>query len=36
MRATWEVKIKQIEAILKMSSEYEEVLEFLKKDQYVW
>ena len=36
MRATWEVRIKQIEAILKMSSKYEEVLEFLKKDQYVW
>ena len=36
MRATWEVKIKQIEAIFKMSSEYEEVLEFLKKDKYVW
>ena len=36
MRATWEVRIKQIEAILNMSSEYEEVLEFLKKDQYVW
>ena len=36
MRATWEVTIKQIEAILKMSSKYEEVLEFLKKDKYVW
>ena len=36
MRATWEVRINQIEAILKMSSKYEEVLEFLKKDQYVW
>ncbi len=36
MRATWEVRIKQIEAILKMSSKYEEVLEFLKKDKYVW
>ena len=36
MRATWEVRIKQIEAILKMSSKYEEVLEFLKKDRYVW
>ena len=36
MRATWEVKIKQIEAIFKMSSEYEEVLKFLKKDKYVW
>ena len=36
MRATWEVRIKQIEAILKMSSKYKEVLEFLKKDKYVW
>ena len=36
MRATWEVRIKQIEAILKMSSKYEEVLEFLKQDKYVW
>ena len=36
MRATWEVRIVQIEAILKMSSKYEEVLEFLKKDKYVW
>ena len=36
MRATWEVRIMQIEAILKMSSKYEEVLEFLKKDKYVW
>ena len=36
MRATWEVRIKQIEAILKMSGKYEEVLEFLKKDKYVW
>ena len=36
MRATWEVRIKQIEAILKMSSKYEQVLEFLKKDKYVW
>ena len=36
LRATWEVRIKQIEAILKMSSKYEEVLEFLKKDRYVW
>ena len=36
MRATWEVRIKQIEAILKMSSKYEEVLEFLKKDKYIW
>tara|TARA_B100001175_G_scaffold21076_1_gene15730 strand:+ start:545 stop:982 length:438 start_codon:yes stop_codon:yes gene_type:complete len=36
MRATWEVRIKQIEAILKMSSKYEEVLKFLKKDKYVW
>ena len=36
MRATWEVRIKQIEAVLKMSSKYEEVLEFLKKDKYVW
>ena len=36
MRATWEVRIKQIEAVLKMSSKYEEVLDFLKKDKYVW
>mgnify|MGYP001339718942 CR=1 FL=1 len=36
MRATWEVRIKQIEAILQMSSKYKEVLEFLKKDKYVW
>ena len=36
MRATWEVRIKQIEAILKMSSKYEDVLEFLKEDKYVW
>ena len=36
MRATWEVRIKQIEAILKMSSKYEEVLKFLKEDKYVW
>ena len=36
MRATWEVRIKQIEAILKMSSKYEEVLEFLKEDKYIW
>jgi len=36
MRAIWEVRIKQIEAVLKMSSKYEEVLEFLKKDKYVW
>ena len=36
MRATWEVRIKQIEAILKMSSKYEEVLEFLKKDKHIW
>ena len=36
MRATWEVRIKQIEAILEMSSKYKEVLEFLKKDKYVW
>jgi len=36
MRATWEVRILQIEAILKMSSKYKEVLEFLKKDKYVW
>ena len=36
MRATWEVRIKQIEAILKMSSKYEKVLEFLKKDKYIW
>jgi len=36
MKATWEVRILQIEAILKMSSKYKEVLEFLKKDKYVW
>ena len=36
MRATWEVRIEQIEAILKMSSKYEEVLRFLKKDKYLW
>ena len=36
MRATWKVRIKQIEAILKMSSKYEKVLEFLKKDKYIW
>ena len=36
MRATWEVRIKQIEAILKMSAKYAEVLEFLKKDTYIW
>ena len=36
MIATWEVRIKQIEAILKMSSKYEEVLEYLKKDRYDW
>ena len=36
MRATWEVRIKQIEAILKMSNKYEEVLEFLKQDKYIW
>ena len=36
MRATWEVRIMQIEAILKMSSKYEEVLKFLKNDKYVW
>ena len=36
MRATWEVRIKQIEAILQMSSKYEKVLDFLKKDKYVW
>ena len=36
MWATWKVRIKQTEAILKMSSEYEELLEFLKKDKYVW
>jgi len=36
MRATWEVRIKQIEAILKMSSKYNEVLKFLKQDKYVW
>jgi len=36
MRATWQVRIKQIEAILQMSSKYEKVLDFLKKDKYVW
>ena len=36
MRATWEVRIIQIEAILKMSSKYQKVLEFLKKDKYLW
>ena len=36
MRATWEVRIKQIEAILGMSSKYEEVLRFLKEDKYPW
>ena len=36
MRATWEVRIVQMEAILKMSSKYKKVLEFLKKDKYVW
>tara|TARA_Y100001936_G_scaffold150556_1_gene146833 strand:+ start:4 stop:441 length:438 start_codon:yes stop_codon:yes gene_type:complete len=36
MRATWEVRIKQIEAILKMSDKYEEVLDFLKQDKYIW
>ncbi len=36
MRATWEVRIKQIETVLKMSSKYEEVLRFLKQDKYPW
>ena len=36
MRATWEVRIKQIEAILGMSSKYEKVLRFLKEDKYPW
>ena len=36
MRATWEVRIKQIETVLKMSSKYEEVLRFLKEDKYPW
>ncbi len=36
MRATWEVRIKQMEAVLKMSSKYEEVLKFLKDDKYIW
>jgi DNA-binding MarR family transcriptional regulator len=36
MRATWEVRIKQIEAILQMSSKYQEVLKFLKEDKYIW
>ena len=36
MRATWEVRIKQIEAVLKMSSKYEEVLKFLKENKYLW
>jgi len=36
MRATWEVRIKQMEAVLKMSSKYGEVLKFLKDDKYIW
>ena len=36
MRATWEVRIKQIEAILGMSSKYKKVLKFLKEDKYPW
>jgi len=36
MRATWEVRIKQIEAILRMSSKYKKVLKFLKEDKYPW
>ena len=36
IRATWEVRIKQIETIMQMSPKYQEVLEFLKEDKYIW
>ncbi len=36
MRATWEVRIKQIETALRMSPKYEEVLRLLKEDKYLW
>lgn len=37
IRATWEVRIKQIETYLKTpESRYKEVLEYLKEDKYIW
>ena len=37
IRATWEVRIKQIETLLKTPhSKYKEILKFLKEDKYVW
>ena len=37
IRATWEVRIKQIETILETPhSKYKEILKFLKEDKYVW
>ena len=37
IRATWEVRIKQIETLLNMPhSRYKEILKFLKEDKYIW
>jgi len=37
IKETWVVRIKQIEAMQGMSrSKYNEALEFLKKDEYIW
>ena len=37
IRATWEVRIKQIETLLRTPhSKYKEILKYLKEDKYVW
>ena len=37
IRATWEVRILQIETLLKISpSRFKEILRFLKDDNYIW
>ena len=37
IRATWEVRIMQIETLLKTPlSKYRDILKFLKEDKYVW
>ena len=37
IRATWEVRIKQIQTLLKISpSRFKEILRFLKDDNYIW
>ena len=37
IRATWEVRIMQIETLLKTPlSKYKDILKFLKEDKYVW